>query len=334
MKLIKKFVYELERDCYFKGHYELVGEKESFGVFGDYFKNVVSDDKMGECTFEKGERKMLESVCDGAIRNAGLKYSEIQMFLGGDLMNQIVSSNYVAETLQIPFVGIYSACATLTASLALGAFLIDGGGVKNVLCSAISHFSSAERQYRYPLEFGNQRQCYSQWTVTAGGAFVLSDSKSDIKITKICFGKVQDYGVLDIANMGAAMAPAACDTLCNFFEETGKKPKDYDLIVSGDLGKLGSDILRDMMNKRGFVLNSEYMDCGHSIFSFDEESYQGGSGAGCAAAVLSAYILKKMKNRNYKKVLIIATGALMSTVTNQQGDSIPCVAHLIELERG
>lgn len=333
MRLIKKFVYELEDNCYLIGHCELVGEKESFGVFCDYFKNVVSDDKMGECTFEKGERKMLESVCDGAIKNAGLKNNDIQVFLGGDLMNQIVSSNFVAEVLQIPFVGIYSACATLTASLALGAFLVDGGGVKNVLCSAISHFSAAERQYRYPLEFGNQRQCYSQWTVTAGGAFVLSDTKSDIKLTKICFGRVQDYGVLDIANMGAAMAPAACDTLCNFLEETRTKPKDYDLIVSGDLGKLGSDILRDMMSKRGFILGSEYMDCGHSIFSFNEESYQGGSGAGCVAAVLSAYIIKRMKVKNYNKVLVVATGALMSTVSNQQGDSIPCVAHLIELER-
>lgn len=333
MKVVKKYVYEIEGDCGIIGFSELVGEKEKQGIFGKFFHDAVFDDKMGEKTFEKGERRMLQRVCDYALKNAKISSSEINVFLGGDLMNQLVSTNYVAEYLQIPFVGIYSACSTLTSSLGVAACLIESGGFSNILCSAISHFSSAERQYRYPLEFGNQRQCYSQWTVTAGGAFVLSNKKSEINISKVCFGRVQDYGVLDIANMGAAMAPAACDTLCNFFEETNTKPQDYDLIASGDLGKLGSDILRDMMEKRGYVLTQEYMDCGHSIYSFDEESYQGGSGAGCSAAVLSGYILRKMKDGVYKKVLMVATGALMSTITNQQGDAIPAVAHLIEFVR-
>lgn len=331
MKVIKKFVYKLENYCGVFANAELVGEKEKQGVFGKYFADMVNDDKMGEKTFEKGERRMLERTCGLVLKKANLKPEDIDLFLGGDLMNQLVSTNYVAEKLQIPFVGIYSACSTLTASLGVGACLIESGGVNNILCSAISHFSSAERQYRYPLEFGNQRQCYSQWTVTGGGAFILSNKKSDVKITKICFGRVQDYGVLDIANMGAAMAPACADTLCNFLKETGTKPSDYDLIASGDLGKLGSDILRDMMEKCGFTLGKEYMDCGHSIYSFEEESYQGGSGAGCSAAVLSGYILKKIKQGVFKKVLLVATGALMSTITNQQGDSIPSVAHLIEL---
>lgn len=333
MKVIKKFVYELEGDCGIIGNAELVGEKEKQGVFSKYFSDSVSDDKMGEKTFEKGERKMLGKVCELAIKNSKITNEDVSVFLGGDLMNQLVSTNYIAEKIQVPFVGVYSACSTLTASLGIGAALVESGGFKNVLCSAISHFSSAERQYRYPLEFGNQRQCYSQWTVTAGGAFVISNKKTDIQITKVCFGRVQDYGVLDIANMGAAMAPAACDTLCNFFIETKTKPQDYDLIASGDLGKLGSDILRDMMEKKGFPLAKEYMDCGHAIYSFDEESYQGGSGAGCSAAVLSGYILKKMKEGTFKKVLMIATGALMSTITNQQGDPIPAVAHLIEFKR-
>lgn len=330
MKCINKYVYELEKTCGIIGHSDIVGQKEKQGSFCSYFSNVVSDDKMGECSFEKGERKMLLSVCENAVKNAKLKEKDIQLHLGGDLMNQLVTSNYTAEALQIPFVGIYSACATITASLALAALLVDAG-LNNILCSAISHFSSAERQYRYPLEFGNQRQCYSQWTVTAGGAFVLANDNAKIGIKRVCFGKVQDYGVIDIANMGAAMAPAACDTLCNFFEETKTSPKDFDLIATGDLGKLGSDILRELMSKRGFSLGKEYMDCGHSIYSFDEESYQGGSGAGCAPAVMSAYIISKMKTGVFKKVLLVATGALMSTVTNQQGDSIPCVAHLVEL---
>ncbi len=207
MKLIQKFVYEVEGNCGIVGFSELVGEKEKRGILGKYFHDSVSDDKMGEKTFEKGERRMLKKICDSALKESLLSSENINLFLGGDLMNQLVSTNYVAENLQIPFVGIYSACSTLTSSLGIAACLMESGGFSNILCSAISHFSSAERQYRFPLEFGNQRQCYSQWTVTAGGAFVLSNQKSEINISKVCFGRVQDYGVLDIANMGAAMAP-------------------------------------------------------------------------------------------------------------------------------
>ena len=333
MKRIGNQTLELEKDCFVIGRGSLVGEKEKCGTYKKYMKNSVEDDRMGEKTFEKGERMMLRQINNRAVKDAGLKIQDIELYLGGDLMNQIVSSNYVAEILQVPFVGIYSACATITASIGVGSILIESGGFKNILCSTISHFSSAERQYRYPLEFGNQRQCYSQWTVTAGGGFVLSSKKSPIKISKICFGRVQDFGVVDIANMGAAMAPAACDTLCNFFADTKTKPSDYDFIATGDLGKLGSDILRDLIHERGFVLEQNYSDLGHSIYSFDEESYQGGSGAGCSASVLATYIYDKLLDNTFKKVLVVATGALMSTTSNQQGDSIPSVAHLIEFVR-
>ncbi len=331
MKRIGNQTLEILSDCYIVGASSLVGEKEKNGTYKNYFKNSVEDDRMGEKTFEKAERKMLSLINKDAVKNSKLKNSDIDLYLGGDLMNQIVSSNYSAEVLQVPFVGVYSACSTITASLGLAACLIDGGGFDNILCSTISHFSAAERQYRYPLEFGNQRQSYSQWTVTAGGGFVVSNKKSNIKIKKVCFGRVQDFGVIDIANMGAAMAPAACDTLCNFFADTKTKPNDYDFIATGDLGKLGSDILRDLISKRGYVLEQNYIDLGHSIYSFEEESYQGGSGAGCSASVLASYIIEKMKSGVFKKVLVAATGALMSTTSNQQGDSIPCVSHLIEL---
>ena len=334
MKRIGKQTIELEHDCFVVGRSSLVGEKEKNGTFKNYFKSSVNDDKMGEKTFEKGERKMLEKIVEDTISNAKLKNKDIQLYLGGDLMNQIVTTNYVAEKLQVPFVGIYSACSTITASVGLAACLLDSGGIDNILCSAISHFSAAERLYRYPLEFGNQRQCYSQWTVTAGGAFVLSTKKSKVKISKVAFGRVQDFGVVDIANMGAAMAPAACDTLCNFFADTGTSPDDYDLIATGDLGKLGSDILRDLMEKRGFVLSENYSDLGHSIYSFEEEAYQGGSGAGCSAALFASYIIDKIIDGKFKRVLLVATGALMSTVSNQQGDSIPSIAHLIEIVGG
>lgn len=330
MKKVGNYTYELNEKCYIIGKASLVGDKEKRGPFSNYFSNYVDDDKMGEKTFEKGERKMLLQINQLALKSAGLTSIDIDLYLGGDLMNQIVTSNYVAEKVQIPFVGIYSACSTFTASLGIGALLIESG-MNNILCSTISHFSSAERQYRYPLEFGNQRQCYSQWTVTAGGAIILSKTKSDVFVSKICFGRVQDYGVIDIANMGAAMAPAAVDTLYNYFMDTKTSAKDYDLIVTGDLGKLGSDIFRDMMELKGYNLGQNYIDCGHAIFSFEEESYQGGSGAGCSAAIVSTYVINKMLEKKFKKVLVLATGALMSTVTNQQGDSIPCVAHLVEL---
>lgn len=331
MKKLGKHTYLIENGCYVLGEYSLVGQKEKQGPFGRYMKNVIEDDKMGEKTFEKGERKMLCKINEQTIKNANLTSDDIDLYLGGDLMNQIVSSNYSAEKLQIPFVGIYSACSTLTGSLGLAACLIETGGFSNILCSTISHFSAAERQYRYPLEFGNQRQCYSQWTVTGGGGFVLSKKSAAVRISKVCFGRVQDYGVVDIANMGAAMSPASAASLIDFFNDTKTKPDDYDLIATGDLGKLGSDILRDLLEKEGYMLGQNYIDIGHSIYSFKEESYQGGSGAGCSACVLASYILEKMKKGELKKVLIAATGALMSTTTNQQGDSIPAVSHLIEL---
>lgn len=330
MKRIGNQTLEIENPCYIIGRGYLVGEKEKNGTFSRYMKKSVSDDKMGQKTFEKGEREMLSVINTNALNDAGLKRRDIDLYLGGDLMNQIVSSNYVAETMQVPFVGIYSACATITASIGIGSCLIDGGGFNNILCSTISHFSSAERQYRYPLEFGNQRQSYSQWTVTAGGGFVLSTEKSKIKVDKVCFGRVQDFGVVDIANMGAAMAPAACDTLCNFFSDTKTSPDDYDLIATGDLGKFGSDILRDLIEQKGYKLNQNYIDLGHAIYSFSEESYQGGSGAGCSASILATYIYDKLIRGEFKKVLLVSTGALMSTTSNQQGDSIPSVAHLIE----
>lgn len=333
MKRIGNYTLEVENGCYIIGKSSLVGNKEKNGAFGNYFDCVIQDDKMGELTFEKGERKMLSEINNNAIKDANLTANDIDLYLGGDLMNQITASNYSAEELQTPFVGIYSACATIASSLGVAACLIDGGGFSNILCSTISHFSSAERQYRYPLEFGNQRQCYSQWTVTGGGGFVLSNKKSLLKISKINFGRVQNFGVIDIANMGAAMAPAACDTLCNFFEDTQTGPNDYDFIATGDLGKLGSDILRKLMEDKGFYLEQNYSDLGHLIYKFEEESYQGGSGAGCSASILSTYIIDKILSGEFKNVLLIATGALMSTVSNQQGDAIPSVAHLVQIVR-
>lgn len=333
MKKIGKQTYEFDNEINIVAGVSLVGNKEGEGPLKDYFDYVESDDKMGEKTFEKGERKMFVKTISSLIKKSKVDKENIDLYVGGDLMNQLVSSNYAAEQLRIPFLGLYNACATMTESLIVGSTFLDSNGVQTVICATGSHFSSAERQYRYPLEFGNQRQSYAQWTVTGVGATLLSTKhKSSVKIKKVTIGKVADYGVVDIANMGAAMAPAAMETLCAFFNDTKTTQKDYDLIATGDLGKLGSDIFKDLMMEKGYLLETNYIDCGHTIFNIEQDTLQGGSGAGCSAVVFNSYILKKLQEGDFKRVLLISTGALMSTTTNQQGDSIPCIAHLVMME--
>ncbi len=333
MKKIGLQTYEIEKNISVIATTSLVGNKEGQGPLADYFDFIEKDDKMGEKTFEKAERTMFLKALSDVIKKAGLKKEQVDLYVGGDLMNQLVSSNYVASELQIPFLGLYNACATMTESLIVGASMLEAGGAKNVMCATGSHFSTAERQYRYPLEFGNQRQSYAQWTVTGVGATMLSSThSSNVKIKKVTIGKVTDFGITDIANMGAAMAPAAMETLSTFFEETKTNQKDYDLIATGDLGKLGSDIFKDLMKQKGYDIETNYIDCGHMIYTIDQDTLQGGSGAGCSASVFNSYIIKKLSSGEFKKVLLISTGALMSTTTNQQGDSIPGIAHLVMLE--
>jgi len=333
MKKIGKQTYEIESDISVVCGLSLVGGKEGEGPLKNYFDYIEKDDKMGQKTFEKGERQMFIKAISKAIKKSNINKDDFDLYVGGDLMNQIVSSNYTAEFLQIPFLGLYNACATMAESLVVGSAFLETSGPKNILCATGSHFSSAERQYRYPLEFGNQRQSYAQWTVTGVGVSVIStENKSNVKIKKVCVGRVADYGVLDIANMGAAMAPAAMETLVAFFEDTNTNQKDYDLIATGDLGKLGSDILKDLMRKKGYDLETNYIDCGHMIYNINQDTLQGGSGAGASAVVFNSYIYSKIKSGEFKKVLLISTGALMSTTTNQQGDSIPTIAHLVMFE--
>lgn len=324
--------YKLDNPVYFIGNGAMVSKKEADGPLGKYFKRVIDDDGMGEDSYEKAERRMMEETLFMAIRDAGLTEEQVNLFVGGDLMNQIVSANYTARSYDIPFLGVYGACSTMAESLIVGSMFIDGGFGETVACSTCSHFSSSERQFRNPLELGAQRQTYSQWTVTGAGCSVLGRTGNGPKITHFAIGNVTDYGVLDIANMGSAMAPSAVSTLVHFFKDTNTSPSDYDLIITGDLGKLGSDILRDMMASKGYPLGQVYSDCGHSIYSVTQKTFQGGSGAGCSASVLNSYIIEKLKEKELNKVVFVPTGALMSTTTNQQGDSIPGIAHLVVLE--
>ena len=314
------------------GNYSIVGPKEGKGPLRDYFSKIEEDDLFGQKTYEKAERTMIEQSLRGAVENAGIKFGDVRLFLSGDLLNQIISSSYAARSFDIPYVGVFGACSTMAESLALGACLVDGGLFDTVACATSSHFSTAERQFRFPLELGNQRPPTSQWTVTGSGSTILSCKGHGPRITCATFGKVTDYGINDVNNMGAAMAPAAMNTLIAHFKDTNTKPEDYDLILSGDLGKLGSEILIDLMEDHGYKLGLNYKDCGQIIFKRNQNVLMGGSGCGCSATVFNSIILDKIKKGEYKKVLFMATGALLSTTSSQQGESIPGIAHAVVIE--
>ena len=322
----------LKNNAYLLNGFSMVGPLEGKGPLKDYFDYVVKDDTLKEKSFEKSERKMFKNIVVGAIDKAGLTIGDIDFFFGGDLLNQIVSSSYTARELQLPFVGLYSACATMAESLALASIFVDNGLAKNVVAGTCTHFSSAERQYRFPLELGNQRPPTAQWTITGGGASIISNKPSKIKVVSATFGKVTDYGINDVNNMGAAMAPAACDTIITHLKNMERSTNDYDFIATGDLGKLGSEILIDLLEYHGVKIGKNYADCGCMMYDKTERVFMGGSGAGCSASILNSYILKKLSSGEFKRVLLVSTGALMSTTTSQQGDTIPGIAHAVELE--
>ena len=315
-----------------KACYSVVGQKEGEGNFKDYFDYVLINDLFDEKSYEKAERKILELCMFKAIDKAQLKVKDIDCVICGDLLNQIISSSFSARQLNKPFLGLYGACSTMAESLIVGSTLVDGKYAKNVLCGTGSHFSTAEKQYRNPLELGNQRPPMSQWTITGAGCTVLSEKGQGNVITSATIGKVTDFGIIDVNNMGAAMAPSAMSTLIAHFQDTKTNPDDYDLIVTGDLGKLGSEILRDLMEKNSYPLGQNYSDCGHMMYTSNQRTFQGGSGAGCSASILNSYIDTQMKKGVFKKVLFCATGALLSTLSSQQGDSIPGICHAVVIE--
>ena len=314
--------------------YTIVGPKEGEGPLKDYFDTILEDDMWGQESFEKSEAKIQEETIKAAISEGKLSPSDIDYLLSGDLLNQSVSSTYTAMQLSIPYYGLYGACSTMTGTLSLGAMLIDGGFADKIVCATSSHFSSAERQFRFPLEYGSQRNFSSQWTVTGAGASVISSEGNGPYITYATTGKIVDMGIKDVSNMGAAMAPAAIDTLITHFQDTGFTPSDYDLIYSGDLGHIGKAIVLDLMEKEGYDLTGIYSDCGVEIFDDEsQDTHAGGSGCACAATVLNGYLYKELKKGSFNRILIMATGALHSTIMSDQGESIPGIAHAITIER-
>ena len=316
-----------------RSYASIAGQKEASGPLGHTFDETFTDDTLGQKSWERAEAKMLERATDLALSKAKVYADGVDVFLGGDLLNQIVSSGYTARQLGIPFLGLYGACSTMAESLLLGAMLIDGGFADTALCATCSHFSTAERQYRFPLELGNQRTPTAQWTVTGAGATLLGrESPLPLCIESVTIGSVWDLRQTDANNMGAAMAPAAMQTLKSHLDDLHRIPEDYDLIVTGDLGRVGYDLMKLLCRKEGIELDQRYIDCGCEIFDVSQDVHSGGSGCGCSAVSLNGWLLGRMLKGEIRKMLFLATGALMSPTMSQQGESIPGVAHAVSLE--
>lgn len=311
----------------------IVGKKEAEGPLGEYFDEVMPDSLWGEKSWEKAECKMFQQVAETAMSKADKKPTDINYLFGGDLLNQIIAANFAARALEIPFYGMYGACSTLVQCLSLASMLIGSGCAKCALCVTTSHFCTAERQYRFPLELGTQRCPTAQWTVTGAGGFVLDEQSGGPYITHVTTGKVIDYGIKDIGNMGAAMAPAAADTINAHFKDTGRTPADYDLIVTGDLGRFGGVFAEELLMKAGHDISGKHIDCGCEIFSKEQDVNAGGSGCGCSAVVFGGYILSKIKDGTFRRVLLLSTGALLSPVSSQQGESIPGIAQAVCIQK-
>lgn len=314
----------------------VVGPMEGQGPLGGTFDHIYPDLMAGQDSFEKAEREMMTNACFIAMQKAGVTPDQIDFFLAGDLLDQIISSSFTAQKVGIPFLGIYGACSTCAQGLALGAMLIDGGFARRVLVACSSHNASAERQYRYPVEYGGQRKPYAQWTVTGAGAAVLAspDLGEGPRITHATLGKVLDLGIKDPYNQGAAMAPAAVDTIRQHLLDLGRQPQDYDRIATGDLARFGQQMAIELLARdAGLDLGDRYVDCGVLIYDNEKQDvHSGGSGCGCSATVTYGHFLQEMAAGNLHRLLLVATGALLSPTSFQQGENIPAVAHGVVIE--
>jgi len=310
----------------------IVGYLEGEGPLGKTFDQVVNDTYYGEKTWEKAEQRMMLETMQKALEKAGLQVKDIDYMLAGDLLNQIITANFTARVLGIPFLGLYGACSTMYEGMALGAMLIEGGFAEKVLVGSSSHYSTAERQYRYPTEMGNQRPMTAQWTVTGAGAAVLAREGSGPVITHATIGKVVDLGQGDAQNMGAAMAPAAADTITCHLKDTARQPDYYDLIITGDLGSYGKKLAEQLVTQDGYDISDRYTDCGILIYSAAQDVHAGGSGCGCSAVVTCGYLMESLKTGKYKRLLGIGTGALLSPCSVQQGETVPGIGHAVVIE--
>lgn len=311
----------------------IVGPKEANGPLAKYFDKCLENEFWNEKTWEKAESKIIKETVNMSIVKSGIAPSRLNYCFAGDLLNQCISSSFGLRDLAIPYYGIFGACSTFGEGIQLGAIFLESGAADNVVCSVSSHFCSAEKQFRFPLELGNQRPQTSQWTVTGAGSVILSKSGSGPRITTITTGKVVDMGIKDANNMGAAMAPAALDTLITHFKDTGRSPNYYDGIFTGDLGYIGKEIVLENAKLKGYNIKNNYNDCGVLIFDKEkQDTHSGGSGCACSATVFCGYLYKQLLEKKMKKILLIPTGALTNSTTAQQGESIPGIAHAVSIE--
>ena len=333
MKRAGKRTFVYERKPAIRAAAAVVGPKEGQGPLGKDFDVVLPDDLLGMDSWEKAESEMMRRAVELCASKAGMTTKAIDLMLAGDLQDQITASGFAARALGIPFFGLYGACSTFVQAMVLGGALVDGGLAEKAVCAASSHFCAAERQYRFPLELGNQRPPSAQWTATAAGAsLVVCADKGLCRLTHGTVGRIVDYQIKDANHMGAAMAPAVADTMTAHFEDTGRSPDDYDHIVTGDLGFIGRELLMDLMGERGMPIEPEKLtDCGASLYAPEQDAHAGGSGCGCIASVLSAHFMPMMASP-FTHMLALGSGAMLSPATTQQGESIPCISYAVALE--
>lgn len=321
----------------------IVGTKEGQGPLGLLFDRVGEDDMFGCKTWEDAESSLQKEAVRLALEKSGLKPEDIQLMFAGDLLGQSIATSFGIVTYQIPLLGVYGACSTCGATLTLGVMSVAGGFAERVVSVTSSHFASAEKEFRFPLDYGSQRPLSASWTVTGSGAFVLGSEeaaaqlaagkKPRARITGLTVGEIVDYGLKDSMNMGACMAPAAASTLERHFSDYNSQPEDYDKIITGDLGKVGQRVLIDLLRDKSYDISAQHMDCGIEIYDGDsQDTHAGGSGCGCSAVTLSAYILKQLEEGNWKKVLFLPTGALLSKTSFNEGKSVPGIAHALVIE--
>lgn len=310
----------------------IAGQKEGEGPMGKCFDRVEQDPYFGEKTWEQAESRLQADTMQLALDKQRIQPAELDCILAGDLINQCTSSTFALRSLGVPYLGVYGACSTMAESLLLAGLLVDSAACANAAAVTSSHFSTAERQFRFPLSYGGQRTPTSQWTCTAAGAVVVSAEGEGPRIRGVCIGKITDLGITDANDMGAAMAPAAADTIFRYLQDTRTKPEDYDMIVTGDLGNVGSPLLLRLLQAQGVDISAQHHDCGAMMFDeHSQDTHAGGSGCGCAGSLLCGHFLPLVQRKKIRRMLFAATGALLSPMSTQQGESIPGISHLVEI---
>ncbi len=335
MGKIGKYSIEFDNKPLISASASVVGQKEGEGPLGEYFDRVIDDPMAGQNTWEEAESEMQRQLVDELLIKSGLQAKEIRYFFAGDLLGQLIATSFGISGFEVPVFGLYGACSTMGEALSLAAMTVSAGYADNVIAMTSSHFGSAEKQFRFPLDYGNQRPLCATWTVTGAGGVILSASgESEICVSGITTGRIVDYGIQDSFNMGAAMAPAACDVIYNHLMDFERRPEDYDAIYTGDLGSVGQTILIDLMDKRGFDISKVHHDCGVEIYDAGtQDTHAGGSGCGCSAATLSAQILRRIREGEYSRVLFVPTGALLSAISFNEGKTVPGIAHAVVIEK-